>query len=317
MNFVHAEGDFSDLLGQIASVRGLSPGLVEKDYWVAHALWGLHEQGFEVWFKGGTSLSKGFGLIQRFSEDLDMKVEPGRVELPAVADWRSEGKTAIAARQQFFRELTGILATPGLRFEIGPDSDESWRSASIRAHYEGSYLRALGGLRPYVLLEIGSARVTPNLEREISSFVHEELKTRGQVSEFIDNHSAAVRCVHPLVTLIEKLDALQSRVSNSAHEPAVFVRHFEDAARIIQAEGGLPPLGEGYGDVRILAEEMLKQKQIRGLPAAEHEAFALPKGGRTESIRQAYRAIDRLYWGPRLSLDESCESIRGWIRERM
>jgi len=41
--------------------------MVEKDYWVTHTLWAIHEQGFEVWFKGGTSLWKGFGLIDRFS----------------------------------------------------------------------------------------------------------------------------------------------------------------------------------------------------------------------------------------------------------
>jgi predicted nucleotidyltransferase component of viral defense system len=38
-------------------------------------LWALHTQGLEVWFKGGTSLSKGVGLIERFSEDIDLKRE--------------------------------------------------------------------------------------------------------------------------------------------------------------------------------------------------------------------------------------------------
>jgi predicted nucleotidyltransferase component of viral defense system len=36
-------------------------------------LWALDAQGFDVWFKGGTSLSKGSGLIERFSEDLDLR----------------------------------------------------------------------------------------------------------------------------------------------------------------------------------------------------------------------------------------------------
>ena len=79
MTFVHEDAEFDDLLRIVAGRRGLAIGLVEKDYWVTHALWALHAEGFDVWFKGGTSLSKGFGLIERFSEDLDLKVEPGRV----------------------------------------------------------------------------------------------------------------------------------------------------------------------------------------------------------------------------------------------
>ena len=72
MTFIHEDRDFDDLLTIVADQRGLTTGLVEKDYWVTHALWALQYQGFDIWFKGGTSLSKGFGLIERFSEDLDL-----------------------------------------------------------------------------------------------------------------------------------------------------------------------------------------------------------------------------------------------------
>ena len=90
--FPHEEGDFGDLLQIVATERRLSPSLVEKDYWVTHTLWALHAAGFEVWFKGGTSLSKGFALIERFSEDLDLKIEPGAVrDLPTVSNWKSSG----------------------------------------------------------------------------------------------------------------------------------------------------------------------------------------------------------------------------------
>jgi predicted nucleotidyltransferase component of viral defense system len=77
MAFIHQERDFGDLVRIVATDTGLSPGLVEKDYWVTHVLWALHQGGLEIWFKGGTSLSKGFGLIRRFSEDLDLRIEPG------------------------------------------------------------------------------------------------------------------------------------------------------------------------------------------------------------------------------------------------
>jgi predicted nucleotidyltransferase component of viral defense system len=47
---------------------------VEKDYWIMHALYGLQQQGIEFELKGVTSLSKGYGLIQRFSEDIDIHI---------------------------------------------------------------------------------------------------------------------------------------------------------------------------------------------------------------------------------------------------
>ena len=86
--FIHDDRQFADLLREVARVTQIDVALVEKDYWVTHCLWGLHRTGLAIWFKGGTSLSKGFGLIQRFSEDLDLMVEAGSVEgLPAVANW--------------------------------------------------------------------------------------------------------------------------------------------------------------------------------------------------------------------------------------
>ena len=85
MTFAHQDPEFRDLLSIVADELGIAIALIEKDYWVTHVLWGLSEQGFELWFKGGTSLSKGFGLIERFSEDIDLKLEPGSVVgLPVV-----------------------------------------------------------------------------------------------------------------------------------------------------------------------------------------------------------------------------------------
>ena len=55
----------------------------------------------------------------------------------------------------------------------------------------------------------------------------------------VDNRPRAVRCVHPIVTLLEKLDALMRRLPREDAAPATFVRHFEDAARIDEACAGV------------------------------------------------------------------------------
>jgi len=315
MTFVHDDPEFEDLLGITAGKRGLAPGLIEKDYWVTHALWALHEQGFDVWFKGGTSLSKGFGLIERFSEDLDLKVDPGATTLPAVSNWKSEGTKATAERRTSFQALATMLVVPGAGVETDtPPRDPTWRNVEFRVVYPRKFLAELPGpLRPFVLLEIGHARVTPFVERDLTSFVHQELEGSGQLGDYADNRPRRVRCVHPLVTLLEKLDAISRRAPQERIDPAVFARHFEDAARIILAAGTLPDL-DGYATVGALAEEMVAEsRQIAVLPRADDPAFALPPGERTRAIRQAYAAIAPMYWGKRMDLDDACGTIRDWI----
>lgn len=67
---------FSDAVKITAQEMQLPPIYIEKDYWVTYALYTIftHEIGKEAVFKGGTALSKCFGLIDRFSEDIDLVV---------------------------------------------------------------------------------------------------------------------------------------------------------------------------------------------------------------------------------------------------
>ena len=76
LDFLHDRRDFKELLAVVAEQRGIDPILVEKDYWIMHCLWGLKAAGFYFELKGGTSLSKGFGVIHRFSEDIDIRIDP-------------------------------------------------------------------------------------------------------------------------------------------------------------------------------------------------------------------------------------------------
>lgn len=71
--------DFASAIDNAADALGLASTFVEKDYWVTQVLRELHLQhpGAFV-FKGGTSLSKGYGLIDRFSEDVDVLVLPAK-----------------------------------------------------------------------------------------------------------------------------------------------------------------------------------------------------------------------------------------------
>ena len=69
---------------EAAARRGVSPVMLEKDFWVCWVLAVLFGSEFRdvLVFKGGTSLSKVFGIIDRFSEDIDLSVAPGFLGLP-------------------------------------------------------------------------------------------------------------------------------------------------------------------------------------------------------------------------------------------
>ncbi|HET9931417.1 MAG TPA: nucleotidyl transferase AbiEii/AbiGii toxin family protein [Polyangiaceae bacterium] len=277
MSFVHeTPEEFTDLVQIIVGETGMGRSVIEKDYWVTHVLWALSISGLDVWFKGGTSLSKGFGgLIERFSEDLDLKIEQGSVSaLPSVSSWKSEGTKATAERRAFFEQLPKVLVVPGCTVEIEQETiDKSWRGANLRVLYPGLFLGELpSAISGNVRLEVGSARVTPHVAQDLTSWIHEKLVASNVLAEFGDNRAKGVRCVHPLVTLLEKLDALHRRFPNDKAVPAAFVRHYEDAARLIEGRAKLPRLNR-YDNVRALADEMLAQKQIVAMPSAADPAL--------------------------------------------
>jgi hypothetical protein len=313
LTFIHYDPEFPDLLKIVAEERGIVAPLIEKDYWVTHTLWALQDAGLEIWFKGGTSLSKGFGLIQRFSEDLDLKVEGGARSLPSVRNWKSKERGPRAERRAFFEALAGLpLVDLDLRLDLA-SMGERCTNAGIEARYPGHHLAQMpGGLRPFVLLEVGDARVRPFVERPISSWVQEQLDAQGMASGFTLNRPT-VRCIHPLVTLLEKLDAI-SRRFQAGTDPAQFVRHYEDAAHIIRSETDLPP---PEATPTTLAQDMFNARQIRKIPSAMNHAFTPSPDSAWESIRRSHEAIAPMFWGGRLTLAEASENIKAWINERL
>lgn len=92
------------------------------------------------------------------------------------------------------------------------------------------------------------------------------------------------------------------------------MRHYEDAARIVDATSTLPPLALSN---RGLAEDLLREKQVRALPVSSDPAFAPDGGGAWDAIRAAHQDIAPMFWGEQLTLEVACERIRGWIRTEL
>lgn len=100
-DYLHNHKDFKALLTIIADEKGIDPALIEKDYWIMHCLYGLKKQGFKFELKGGTSLSKGYRIIHRFSEDIDIHIEPPR-EMGINQNPKNTNPNNIEKRKDFY-----------------------------------------------------------------------------------------------------------------------------------------------------------------------------------------------------------------------
>jgi len=94
------ESERRDILQEAASRRDVLPIIMEKDFWVCWTLKRLFsnaELAPHLTFKGGTSLSKAYGLIERFSEDIDLTISR---HAPLVSDGKSPMEEGISGKER-------------------------------------------------------------------------------------------------------------------------------------------------------------------------------------------------------------------------
>ncbi len=206
----------------------------------------------------------------------------------------------------------GAFEIPDVAVEYDESREEKYaRGAEYLGRYAGAFVSQLpSAMSRFVRFEVGRARVVPFVERSISSFVHDHLARIGMLGEFAENRPEAVRCAHPLVTLIEKLDALARRYGRDVMEADGFVRHYEDAARIVLAMERLP---ECEVSGRQLVEEMLAEKDIVAMPRADDPSLVLDDPAKRGAVERAYVRISPMFWGQRIPLDEACGVLREWV----
>lgn len=245
----------------------------------------VHPAGMMPAFSGGTSLSKGWELIKRFSEDIDFKV----------------GEPAASSASRARRERTAyrecvLEAFAASDFEIigEPDAGNASRFFSADVAYGAQFA---GGqrLRPHIRIEMSSrAPALAPAARPIRSLIAAAQRQRAEVASF--------PCVDPVETAADKLSALAWRVrardrSRPDDDPTI-VRHLHDLAALEPAvssaasfreqvvaavaadEGRTPrrclprccassrPMCSGQGNMRISCGQSRLLGQARGLPLA-------------------------------------------------
>jgi len=221
-DFLHLRSDFNELLAIVAEEHGIDPVLVEKDYWIMHCLWGLQALNFRFELKGGTSLSKGFGVIHRFSEDIDIRIEPPETLLVKVG--RNHDKPAhIDSRRNYYDWLSKNITIPGID-SVERDTafdDDKMRSAGIRLLYANQAGQQTG-IKEGILLELGFDDTAPNRPVTISSWAYDTAVKAGV--QVFDNRAVDVLCYLPTYTFVEKGGRIDRR-----QKPRFFARRFRRA----------------------------------------------------------------------------------------
>src|ERR1700722_12935786 len=113
-SFLHERSDFRALVATVADSEKINdPALVEKDYWIMHAVFGLKQLGLTFELKGGTSLSKGYGIIHRFSEDIDLHINPP-ASLSINENPNSNNAKNIEKKKTYYDTLAKEITIPGV-----------------------------------------------------------------------------------------------------------------------------------------------------------------------------------------------------------
>ena len=296
LDFIHNDPEFKELLSIVSSKKGIDITLIEKDYWIMHALFSLQQQGIEFELKGGTSLSKGFGLIHRFSEDIDIHI---RTNFGLEIEGKEDKPKVRAARKEFYDVLAKSLSINGI-IEIKRDHDfddpEKYRSGGIRLYYQ-SYTPTLEGLKDGILLEAGFDTITPNQPIDISSWIWEHLVSINASSNYINNTAIGVQCYHPGYTLIEKLQTIIRKYRNKdnpgASDDKNFMRQYYDVYCLL----GDSDIQSFIGSSEYLAHKAVRIKGAdKQIPLQEHPALLLTETEFRESFKSRYKSTSKLYY---------------------
>ncbi len=307
---------------------------IEKDFWVCWTLDvlfnGLKEGGPRLLFKGGTSLSKGFGLISRFSEDIDVTVFRDDIGEPATIEELEElsGKKRKARLEAIkdacnayingplLDELTVILAdrlkTAGVeasKARIEPD-DTDPDGQTLLIWYPAATPRS-DYVRAAIKIESGAkSALDPNSEVQIKPYVDDDLPA-------LDLTVPGVRTVDPERTFWDKVVILhglrrwfdkRGELKGGGQRVS---RHYYDLHRLVATAVGAAAIKErALGEDCVAHARMFFNRPDFDLGSAVPGSFALaPHDEMVEQLRADYRAMQGMIFGDPPAFEAVIDSI--------
>lgn len=329
---------------EAASRRDLTPTIIEKDFWVCWTLRRLmtcEELTGHLMFKGGTSLSKAYDIIHRFSEDIDLvisKAAPIICEQPSPMEegitssqLKKRTKRTLKAAQAYvaeivmpvlFREIEAGLGTAN-GWSLDPDPDDKDRQTLLfnypqTSGYGLNYGNDYGGdadggyIKPRIKLEFGARGDTePSELKAITPYL---------AAEFPDELPDAIAEIPTLAatrTFWEKVTILHM-LHHSGKLRDGMSRHYYDTFML--AHAGLD--GEALSKPDLLAEVVHNKSLMFADKSASYETAVLgslqllPSEAIAEDLKRDYSAMSEMFMREPPTFAELLEGIEA-LQERL
>lgn len=308
-----------DLFRESAARRGMRPAVVEKDFWVCWVLKKLFTDAQlkdRMVFKGGTSLSKVFQLIERFSEDIDLVLDwtllgYGRgMENPHKAFQSTTQQDRfnkqinaravkyiadelLARLQELFRPVSGVVAAVD-------GTDAHTVNISYPAAFEESYLR------PEVRLEIGPlASWVPSAPHIIRPYASEDFPN------VFDDPSCPVIALAAERTFWEKATILHQQAHRAKEMPSRYSRHYYDLYKL----AGSPIKDRAFSDLELLKDVVAFKQRFYPSASAQYDLAKpgtfrlLPSQSLLALLARDYREMAVMLFGDVPPLDAIVDAL--------
>jgi hypothetical protein len=304
--------DRRDLFTEVGARHGLHPVLVEKDYWVCRTLGVLFDPTAPMGsliFKGGTSLSKAYGLIKRFSEDVDVAFDkrqfgfegerdPENVSKGRAKDLIEELAKAVGEhvsgpyRQDLSRRLGGLLGAEG--WTLNPDpGDPTTLLLAYPQSLGGTLYNDAAYVRPVVKLEHGArSDPWPAEARMVLPYAAEVFPA------VVGEAGSPVSALSPARTFWEKATILHAEAHRAGGGVDRISRHYYDLAQLAASDYGSTALADTTLRERVATHKALyfRSGWARYDLATPPTFRLIPNEDRLKALAADYRSMSSMFF---------------------
>ncbi len=306
-----------ELFRETSRRMAVHEAIIEKDFWaclILRILFSSERWGDKVVFKGGTSLSKVYGAIERFSEDIDLILDWRELGYSKDDPWLPESKSKkdqfVKATTPMTRQFLNDVFAPSLQelcnSELGPLLNIRADEDIVRVEYPRAF--ANPSILPYIILELGPlAAWTPHKDAVITPYAAE------QYPGVFTTPECHLKVVTIERTFWEKATILHQEYHRPDDKPmpARYSRHYYDVFKMAKASVADSALKQIDILPRVVEfKERFYKATWSNLASARPGSFCLvPPSARIPDLERDYQAMGSMFFHAEPSFDVVLESL--------
>lgn len=307
-----------NIFNQVSEKKGLPSSAVEKDWWVTLALNVIFSLSYSkhIVFKGGTSLSKAWNLIERFSEDIDLAIDrkylgfEGQLSKTQVKKLRKASCSFIGS--EFYKDINDALIKLGVtdyELVVQETKDSDTDPLVIELRYK-SLTETSDYLRPRVLIEVGARSLMEPVENKVIISMVSEVFRELPFAET----EIIIPVVSPKRTFLEKIFLLHEEFQKETKFIRVerMSRHLYDLEKLMDTIYGTDALKD-IDLYDIILVHRMNFNTVRGIDYANHSPqliSILPPEETIKDWEKDYKTMqESMFYGTTLSFRKLMERI--------